>query len=260
MKKYYQYFGLALIMVFSFYYTDKISAIVLNKNPLMKTIQEKASDYQVKSVNAEIDGNYITPGINGLKVNVKESFYEMQQYDVFNQYYLVFEQEKPDISLDNNKDKIITKGNKKIKQVSFIFEDDNTLSDYFKSNGFDGSMLVTLDNYTEEHYFEVINNETEGFKSLENTLNLNKDNKHICVLNDSNLNTCLKYKNYLVDPALKLKSGNFLDIKNNLQNGSIIYVSKNANLTDLKLLIKEVKFKGLEIVPLSKIISEENKK
>ena len=36
MRKYYQYLGLALIMVFSFYYTEKIALIVLNKNPLMQ--------------------------------------------------------------------------------------------------------------------------------------------------------------------------------------------------------------------------------
>ncbi len=258
MKKYYQYFGLALIMVFSFYYTDKISTIVLNKNPLMMTIQEKAIDYNVKSVNAEINGNNITPGINGLKVNLKESFYGMQADDIFNQYYLVFDQEKPKISLENNKDKIITKGNRKLKQVSFIFEEENALSDYFKSNSLNASLLVTLNSYKEENYFEVINNETDGFKSLENALNLSKNNKHICVLNDYNLSICLKQKNYLVDSPLKLSNTNFLEVKNGLQNGSIIYVTRNANLTDLKLLVKEIKYKDLEIVPLSKIISEIN--
>ena len=45
MRKYYQYFGLALIMIFSFYYTEKIALIVLNKNPLMQSIEEqKESD------------------------------------------------------------------------------------------------------------------------------------------------------------------------------------------------------------------------
>lgn len=259
MKKFYQYLGLALFMVFSFYYTDKISQIVLNKNPLMKTIQEKSLEYNVKSVNAEIDGDKITPGINGLKVNIKESFYGMQGDAVFNQYYLVFDQEKPNVSLNDNKDKIITKGNKKLKQVSFVFEKENQLSDYFKINNFKASLLVDNDSYKENLYFEVINNETSGFKSLENTLSMNKDNKHICVLNDGNLKLCLKQKNYLVDPSLKLTSSNFLDIKNSLQNGSIIYVSKTASLTDLKLLVKEIKFKDLEMVYLSEIISEENK-
>ena len=44
MKKYYGYFGLALIMVFSFYYTEQISTLVLNKNPLMMTIKEQADN------------------------------------------------------------------------------------------------------------------------------------------------------------------------------------------------------------------------
>ena len=41
MRKYYQYFGLALIMVFSFYYTDMIANIVLNKDPLMIEINKE---------------------------------------------------------------------------------------------------------------------------------------------------------------------------------------------------------------------------
>ena len=41
MKKYYKMFGIALIMAFSFYYTEQISLIVLNKSPLMITINEE---------------------------------------------------------------------------------------------------------------------------------------------------------------------------------------------------------------------------
>ena len=99
MRKYYQYLGLAIIMVFSFYYTEKIALIVLNKNPLMQSIHEEKDNYEEDFVNALIDGDYIIPGINGLEVNARESFYKMQELDTFNQYYLVFDQIKPEISL-----------------------------------------------------------------------------------------------------------------------------------------------------------------
>jgi len=258
LKKYYQYLGLALITIFSFYYTEQISSLVLNKNPLMITINEKSLEYNVQSVNAEIVGNTIIPGINGLKVNSRESFYLMQKEDIFNQYYLVFDQIKPEISIENNKDKIIQMGNRKLKKVSFVFDADHEIVSYFHANHLKASLLANLQTYPKESSFEVINHEVEGFKSLENALNLNKENKHICIVNDENKDICLKYKNYLVDPYLKLSNSNLADIKSKIGNGSIIYVNKSASLNDVKLILKEVKYKDLEVVYLSEMISEEN--
>ena len=258
MKKYYQYLGLEIIMVFSFYYTEKISSIVLNKNPLMIAIREESDNYNVTSVNAEIKGGYITPGINGLKVNVKESFYKMHDMDIFNKYYLVFDQIKPDVSLEDNKDKIITSGNSKYKKVSLILEKENEISEYLKNNNIKASLLVDLNTYKENSYFEVINNESNGFKTLENTLNLNKENKKICVISDYNKNVCLKHKNYLVKPNLILNASNLIEIKSNINNGVIILISNKASLSDVKLLIKEIKYKDLKFVYLSEIIIEYN--
>lgn len=110
MRKYYQFLGLAIIMVFSFYYTEKIALIVLNKNPLMQSIHEEKENYEEEFVNAFIEGDYIIPGINGLEVNTRESFYNMQELDMFNEYYLVFDQVKPEISLQENKIKLFIKG------------------------------------------------------------------------------------------------------------------------------------------------------
>ena len=260
MKKYYGYFGLALIMVFSFYYTEQISTLVLNKNPLMMTIKEQADNYNVKSVNAEIVGENIIPGINGLYVNSRESFYAMQSEDIFNEYYLVFEQKKPDVTLEDNKDKLIISGNPNIRQVTLILEIENDVSEYLKLNEFKASLLVDMNTYKDKNYFESLNNETIGFKSLENNLTLNKENKHICVVNTENKDICQKHKNYLVSPSLRLNNSNLLDIKKNLKNGSIIVIGDTAGLSDVKLLLKEIKYKDLELVYLSELISEVNKK
>ena len=245
-------------MVFSFYYTEQISLIVLNKNPLMITINEEANNYNITSVNALIEGDYIIPGINGLEVNARESFYKMQEIDVFNKYFLVFNQVKPNISLEDNKNKIIKMGNKNLNKVSFILEKENDLSNYLKNNNIKASLLVDIDSYKKDSYFEVINNEVNGFKALENNLNLNKNNKHICVLNNGNKDICLKNKNYLIEPTIILNANNFIDIKNKIDKGSIILIKENVSLTYLKMLIKEINYKGLDIVYLSEIISEKN--
>ena len=257
MKKYYQYFSLALIMVFSFYYTEKIANIVLNKNPLMQEINASKNKYEIQSVNATIDGNYIIPGLNGLEVNTKESFYKMQDINTFNSYYLVYKQVKPNISLQDNKDKIIRNGNPKLKKVSLILETENDISNYLKTNNIPASVLINLNNYTPNNYFELINNDYNNFKELENNLNLHKENTNICVINSKNLDMCIKYHHYLVESTFSLDSTNISEIKSNLSSGSIILIKNTAKLSDLKMLIKEINFKGLEIVNLSQIISEE---
>ena len=258
MRKYYPYFGLALVMVFSFYYTEKIALIVLNKNPLMQTIEEQKVDYEENYVNAVIEGDYIIPGINGLVVNTRESFYQMQDMDTFNHYYLVFEQVKPEVSLEDNKDKIIHQGNNKLKQISLILSSQSSISEYLQINHYKANLLVDIDSYEKGSYFEVINNEVNAFSSLENTLNLNKENKRICVIGEKNYDLCLKNKNYLVEPTLTLTNTNYIDVKNKLESGSIILIDSGAKLSDVKLLLKEIKYKDYDIVYLSELISEEN--
>lgn len=243
-------------MAFSFYYTEKAAEIVLNKNPLMVTINEEAKNYNVEFVNAQIKDNYIIPGLNGLMVNAKESFYKMQESDIFNKYFLVYNQVKPDISLEDNKDKIINKGNSKLKKVSLILESNGEIGEYFKNKEIKADLLVTLDTYKAKGFFENINNDFSNFKSLENTLNLNKENKHICVVNDNNLEICKKNKKYLVEPTLTLKNANLSEVRKYVDSGSIIFISSRANLSDVLLILKEINYKDLEIVYLSELIDE----
>ncbi len=246
-------------MLFSFYYTEQIATLVLNKNPLMIKINKEKENYNIKSVNAIIEGDYIIPGLNGLEVNARDSFYRMQNIDAFNEYFLVFNQIKPQISLNNHKDKIIKQGNKTQKKVSFILEENKELENYFINNNIKANILVKLDTYQKNNFLESINNDLTNFKALENNLNLNKENKNICVLNYELKDICKKYRNYLVEPTLTLTNNNLIEIKKDLQNGSIILLKNTAKLSDLKILIKEINFKNLSIVPLSELISEENK-
>lgn len=70
--------------MFSFFYTEKIANYVLENNELYKAIDAEKDAYEVLSVNASINGNYIVPGLNGEVVNVKDSYYNMKDIEVFN--------------------------------------------------------------------------------------------------------------------------------------------------------------------------------
>ena len=160
--------------------------------------------------------------------------------------------------MQENKDKIIYQGNSKLKKVSLILSEEGKISEYLKANQYKASLLVDLDTYKKNNYFEAINNEDDAFASLENSLNLNKENKNICVLNHTNYRLCKDKKKYLVEPTLTLNSTNYIETKNDLESGSIILIDKTAKLSDVKLLLKEIKYKNYEIVYLSELISEEN--
>ena len=70
--------GIVAIAIFSFFYTEKIANYMLLNNELYQEIEKEKASYEIKSVNAVIDGEYIVPGLNGLAVNVKDSYYNMK--------------------------------------------------------------------------------------------------------------------------------------------------------------------------------------
>ena len=215
-------------MIFSFYLSDKITKLAINKNPIMKTIQEKSDTLTVKSTNAIINENTIIPGINGKKIDEEASFFKMKDFGTFNETYLTYENIKPNISLEDNKDKIIIQGNKKIRQVSIIVDDEKTLLDKFKNINITvlAKLNTSFDNY------QYINSEKEEsfFYDLDSILKKNNLNKKICVLEHSNIEICKNKNYYLVKPNIIVNNKDIIENKNNIYNGSIIYINKNVSL------------------------------
>ena len=109
-----------LLLTFSFYYAKKISTLLIYKSSLMHEIMDNKDNYEEKSVNAIIDGDYITPGIDGYKVAGLESYYQMKNQGVFDEDKIVYEKVEPEISLANNQTLIINKANSFKRKVSLI--------------------------------------------------------------------------------------------------------------------------------------------
>ena len=70
MKNLFKYMGIALVLLVSFYYTEKMSKIVVNNSSLVKEINRNSKDYNVASVSAIIEDDYIIPGLNGYAGNI----------------------------------------------------------------------------------------------------------------------------------------------------------------------------------------------
>ena len=105
--KIFKYIGVISLVVFSFYLTEGVTSLAINNNPLMKEIRINKNNFIIKSVNATINNNTIIPGIKGRKVNELDSYINMKDFGSFNINYLIYDYYSPDISILNNKDKII---------------------------------------------------------------------------------------------------------------------------------------------------------
>ena len=165
MKNFYKYFGIVAIMLFSFYYTEKIALLMRKKDPIYESIEVIKEESNIDYVNAIIKDDNIIPGMNGLKVNTEKSFQKMKSFGAFNKYYLIFDQVKPEISLEDHKDKMITNGNSKKRMVSFILEENENIAKYLKENNIEASLLITKDTFKRDNYFEQINADNKNFKS-----------------------------------------------------------------------------------------------
>ena len=257
MKKYRKYILFSILVLLSFYTTNKTANLVRNQDPILKEIRNISLEKKEDFVNAVIEDDYIIPGMYGSIIDELKSLAKMKEQDVFNNLYLVSQPIKPDISLSDNLDKIIIKGNSKKQQVSFVIDENSSkkIKDYLVKNSIKASLLITKDNFSKDSYFEQINNDFKNYKELDKTLKKNKINTNICVLdnNNSNLKFCKSKKKYLVKPGMFLDNANIIEIKTKLDSGSIIYI-KDA--TYLDCLVEYIKSKDLKIVPLSQLISE----
>ena len=199
MKYLFKYLGLGVILMFSFYYTEKMSRIVINNSSLVSLINENSKDYNVNPVSALIEDEYIIPGLNGYSVNVLKSYNNMRYLDTFNSYYLEYDKIKPNISLENNKDKIIKKGNPSKKGISLIVKDNQDIISYAKEKEIKITRLVDHHTYDVNFNFEQINNDYEEYSKVEVMLNNSNKNKNICYISDNIIDLCRKNKKYLVE-------------------------------------------------------------
>lgn len=222
MNKYIKISSIFLLMIFSFYYTEKVAIYVQNNTPLKKEIISYKENNVVKYVNAEIIGDYIVPGINGLSVNVNKSYNKMKAYNVFNENYLVYDQVKPQISVLSFKDKIIHKGNVQKNGVSILTKENNN-ANYFDKNN------ITYDFINKTSY---------------------------CIrINDSDCTNTLKQ---VVEPTIVLSNQNFLKNVSLITKGSIILLNEDLNINYIYALINQIKYNNYNIYKLDDHLSENN--
>jgi len=163
---------------------------------------------------------------------------------------LQYDVSAPILSLNDNKDKIIIKGNPKKKMVALVVDHNEEVKNYLKQNNIKYTLIANSEDVIDKKE-EYINGETdeELFSNLNSILNHKKVNSKLCLVGKSNLELC----KYSID-----MDNNLIKNVNEVSAGDIIYVSPNSALAKLKVLLNEISRVDLEITYLSKLISEEN--
>lgn len=120
----YQIVFTIVLFIFSFLYLKNSTYIIRENDHLMKILKEKQSVYNQEPIDAIITKNTMIPGINGRKINLRESYNKMKSINEFKESLLVFDTIKSKKSRNNLYDKVIISGNPKVNKISVLTEED----------------------------------------------------------------------------------------------------------------------------------------
>ena len=279
MKKIFQIIGLISLTCFSFFITEKTATVVSDLDEIMIEIKDKKDEYKNDPIDAIIKNNTIIPGISGRKVNVNKSYKNMKTNGYFSEKLFVYDYTKPKISIEDNIDKYIIKGNPNKRMVSLIFrlygEDniDDILSiinnygikatffvdyNWFTNNNdlikdmIKSGHIISpyMEDYTDSNFewmdmvIKKVNKQTVGFCY---NIDDNEDNLNICKLKGS----------YTIKPIVISDKTPLVDIKNKIESGSLMLLTNNSELKkELSTIIIYIKSKGFKITNLEEHILE----
>ena len=269
LKKIFEGIGLLSLICFSFFYTNKISMVIKNEDDILKQIESIKEQYKTEAISAKVEGDTIIPGVSGIEINVKKSYKKMKRINEFNDNLLVYESIKPKVSVEKVYDKYIISGNKTKKEVSLLFLlqnnddvnkivsilDDNDILATFYTDGlwFENNNEIVIELIKQGH---IIGN--LGYNYSYNNSDITWMNAVVTKLaNQKALDRCHSNSSYTITPSILVKNNALINVKKNLENGSIIALEVNENLIkELQLVIDYIHSKDLEVVTIEELLDE----
>lgn len=268
MKKFFECIGMITLVCFSFFVTEKTAGVVKEMDDIMIEIKKSEKKHQVDSINAVIENDTIIPGIYGKRVDQKKSYDKMKRVGSYQESLLVYKNEKPKISAENQYDKYIISGNPKKNMVSLIFlvNDNNNIEKieeiikqknikanfFVNKDWFEKNNTKALELIEEEHIIGNLNMEEETFTWMDTMIkNLGKQKEGFCYniqQNKKDLQICSRKKNYTIIPNIVVQTNPLSEIKKSLSAGSIIVLPVNDVVEkELPVIINFIQGKGYVI-------------
>lgn len=277
LKKIFETIGLFSLVCFSFFYTSEISLVIKDNDDIYKQIKNIKEQYNIKPIDAKIEGNTIIPGVSGSVIDVDKSYKKMKKFNEFNDNLLVYKSIKPNISVNNVYDKYIISGNKNKSNVSLIFivNDNDNINNilaildenevkanfFIESNWFEKNNDLITDLSSREHIIGTLNSSDDNIRWLNSIIKRVSNQNDTYCYNDTEdnnfLDICNNNKSYTIKPNLIVKNNPLIEVKNNLESGSIISFDVNSTLEkQLPLILDYIDFKGLDMVSIERLIEE----
>ncbi|MDD6941348.1 MAG: polysaccharide deacetylase family protein [Bacilli bacterium] len=284
-KKVIQVISVTLLMLFSFFYTNKSIELIRENDPIMKQIKETNMKYKVNPVNATIIGNKIIPGKSGKEIDYQKTYAKMKKYGTYNETLTVLKEIEPAVSVDDYYDKYIVQGNTERKNVSLVFKTDtisNLLSILNILNQKNIPATFFVDGLLLENNTSLFETMTQNNHELEI---LSYDNKYDEIYFDSALNylssitkregkycyaeydqkevieLCSKLKLHTIIPTVKTTTMPYKEIKDKLYNSAIISLPLSTITEEqLPAIIDYIKQKGYTFLSLEELLSENDEK
>ena len=275
LKKIFKISAVLLLVGFSFFYTEKVTFIARNSDPIMRAIKKEESNKKVSNVNPVINKDEYIMGINGCEIDVDKSYSKMRSVGEFKEELIVMKETSNDKDLT---DKYVIGGNNKEKKVSLIFivnkDIDSNLTNYIndkniKVNYFiDGKYLeenmITVKFLSENSniYYLGENEEYSDENMLyhNNLISMNGSNEpKYCFTSDKDNNTlklCNDYDMVTIKSDI-IKDNIYKRIKDKLNNG-VIFAIDSDNIDEIKVSINYILSKGYNIISLEDLLSEKN--
>ena len=270
MKKLLSYIGIVTMICLSIVISEKTTTVVKEIDQIMIQIRENKTKYEIEPINAIIKNNTIVPGIYGKKINIEQTYNEMKKVGTYNSKYIVYESIKPELSLEQNYDKYIIKGNPKKNAVSIILkineEDDiNYIIEILKKHDLKVTFLINnnLINNKKQLTVNIINQGHSIINNEQLMQDINSDQiLNYCYIEQENeeiLKKCKISKKYTIKPNIVVNSNSIKEIKKKLESGSIIAIPINTiKKGELDVIINHIKSKGYKIEDLQNHLSEKN--
>ena len=281
MKNIIEYIGLGILIIFSFYYTEKTVTTIKNQDSLMIELESKKDDYSVSAIDAITTDLTIIPGMSGCEVDLDKSYYNIKRLGEFNANLLEYKIIEPAEKINTNYDKYIISGNKEKNTVSLIFkvseksnidnvikilDEKNIKGTFFIDGQYIESNIEKVKSIIENGH-EVLNYgyNNQYNKDLivwNNNLieKINYNNPKICYLEKEDeqiLNLCANNKMNTIIPNIIVNKNPLMEVKENIKKGSLISFNINKPLeNELNLIINYIIKKGYNIDILSNHLKE----
>lgn len=287
MRRLFEILGIVFLICFSFIYTEKSINVVREQDPLMQKIVDNQYKYNVPAVDVKIINKVeIIPGYNGSSVDIYKSYTNMKKIGKYDIDLFKFKEEVPKKSINNIYDKYITNGNNQKKSIALVFniasdsKSDNVIkiidilkkqrvnaTFFLDSKWLEDNTNILIDMVRSSNEIASLGYDGKYNKDslvwynnfIETITNIKIKYCYVDHIDNDVLDLCRAYKMHTIKPKINITNFPFNNIKNNIDNGSIINININNEVVkELDTIISFIRYKGYKINILREHLSEKH--